>query len=265
MNRSVRGLAVVLAAVLLWPGGAGAQQAKPYEPEIGQGGKDVVWVPTPDALVELMLDMARVTPDDVVMDLGSGDGRNVIAAAKRGARAIGVEFNPDMVALARDLADEAGVGARATFVEGDMFKADVSKASVLALFLLPDNLEQLTDAFLRLAPGSRIVLNTFAIPGWEPDEERHVGGECTSWCTALLYLVPAQVDGRWTTPDGTLELTQTFQMVRGTLSGADGTRTVTGRLRGTALTLDVEGRPLTGTVVGDRITGDGWQATRAGR
>ncbi|MGE0812781.1 MAG: class I SAM-dependent methyltransferase [Vicinamibacterales bacterium] len=259
------GLAVALAVALVGAGVAGAQQAKPYEPQIGQGGKDVVWVPTPGALVELMLDMAKVTPDDLVMDLGSGDGRNVIAAARRGARAIGVEFNPDMVALARDLADEAGVGARATFVEGDMFKADVSKASVLALFLLPDNLEQLTDAFLLLAPGSRIVLNTFAIPGWEPDEEQHVGGDCTSWCTALLYVVPARVDGRWTTPDGTLELTQTFQMVRGTLTGADGTTAVSGRLRGTALTLDADGRALGGTVAGDRIDGDGWQATRAAR
>ena len=129
----------------------------PFEPTPGQAGKDVVWVPTPPELVEKMLDMAKVTPQDIVMDLGSGDGRNVIAAAKRGARAIGFEFNPDMVALSRRLAQEAGVPDRATFVEGDMFEADISKATVLALFLLPSNLDKLAPKFLALKPGTRIV------------------------------------------------------------------------------------------------------------
>jgi SAM-dependent methyltransferase len=153
----MRACLLALSVVVLSGAAASAQTAqKPYEPEIGQGGKDVVWVPTPPALVvDKMLDMASVSKDDLVMDLGSGDGRNIIAAARRGARAIGVEYNPDMVALATRLADEAGVSGRATFIEGDMFTADISKATVMALFLLPDNLEKLRDTFLALAPGTR--------------------------------------------------------------------------------------------------------------
>ena len=116
-------------------------------PYVGQPGKDVVWVPTPPVLVEKMLDMAKVTSRDYVIDLGSGDGRNVIAAAKRGARALGVEYDRELLALARKNAIEAGVGERARFVEGDMFEADISGATVLALFLLPDNLQRLKPKF----------------------------------------------------------------------------------------------------------------------
>lgn len=232
-----------------------AAKPQPYEPQIGQGGKDVVWVPTPPELVEKMLDMAKVTPDDLVMDLGSGDGRNIIAAAKRGARAIGVEYNPDMVALSRQLADEAGVGARATFVEGDMFTADISRASVMALFLLPANLEKLRDTFLALAPGSRLVLNTFAIPEWDPDEQAQLGDSCTSWCTALLYVVPARVAGRWTTSRGEFDLTQQFQIVLGTHAENGTTTRVTGRLRGTELTLTLGDETLRTRVDGDRLVG----------
>ena len=142
--------AIVIAAALVSTPVAGTvfaaqqppqQPQQPFEPTVGQAGKDVVWVPTPAELVEKMLDMAAVTPSDVVMDLGSGDGRNIIAAAKRGARSIGVEFNPDMVRLSQKTAREAGVGDKATFIEGDMFEADISGATVLALFMLPDNLE----------------------------------------------------------------------------------------------------------------------------
>src|SRR5678816_907946 len=140
----------LLAALFSLPGLA---QPGPY---VGQPGKDVIWVPTPHVLVEKMLDMARVTPQDFVMDLGSGDGRNVIAAAKRGARAVGVEFNPKMVELSKRSATAAGVGDKATFVEGDMYQADISKASVMALFLLPSNMLQLRQKFLDLRPGSRI-------------------------------------------------------------------------------------------------------------
>jgi ubiquinone/menaquinone biosynthesis C-methylase UbiE len=139
-----------------------------------------------------MLDVAKVTSADFVVDLGSGDGRMVIAAAKRGARALGVEFNPDMVELSRRLATEAGVADKATFVQGDMYEADFSKASVLALFLLPRNLEQLRPKMQALAPGSRIVLNTFSIPGWNPDFTERIPGQCASWCTLHLYVVPAR-------------------------------------------------------------------------
>ena len=193
---------------------AAAQQsqppAKPFEPVIGQAGKDVVWVPTPPELVEKMLDMAGVTAQDVVMDLGSGDGRNIIGAAKRGARAIGVEFNPDMVALSQRLAREAGVADKATFLQGDMYEADISKATVMALFLLPDNLTKLRDKFLRLKPGTRLVMNTFAIPEWDADVSETISGSCVSWCTSLLYFVPAKVAGTWKTPQGELTLTQTW-------------------------------------------------------
>src|SRR5256885_2199880 len=138
-----------------------------FQPVVGQEGKDVVWVPTPQALVEKMLDMARVTPQDYVVDLGSGDGRNVIAAAKRGARALGVEFNPSMVDFSQRNAAKHGVADKATFVQGDMYEADISQATVLALFLLPENLRKLTPKFLALRPGTRIVANHFGIEGWE--------------------------------------------------------------------------------------------------
>ncbi|MCD6041744.1 MAG: methyltransferase [Burkholderiales bacterium] len=160
------------------------------EPYVGQPGKDVVWVPTPPALVEKMLDMAKVTPADFVMDLGSGDGRNIIAAAKRGARGVGVEFDRTLIEVARRNAAAAGVADRAQFIEGDMFKADISRATVLALFLLPDNLRNLKDKFERLPPGTRIVVNGYEIDGWQPNEVGQATGDCGSWCTAYLYIVP---------------------------------------------------------------------------
>jgi SAM-dependent methyltransferase len=175
----------MLAAVLA-QAQTGSSVGGPY---VGQPGKDVVWVPTPPVLVEKMLDMAKVTSRDYVIDLGSGDGRNVIAAAKRGARALGVEYDRELLALARKNATEAGVGERARFVEGDMFEADLSGATVLELFLLPDNLQRLKPKFSRLPPGTRIVTNGFPIDGWEAKEVDKVDGDCGSWCTAYLYVV----------------------------------------------------------------------------
>jgi precorrin-6B methylase 2 len=238
-------------------------QQKPFEPVVGQAGKDVVWVPTPPELVEKMLDMAKVTPQDVVMDLGSGDGRNIIAAAKRGAVAIGVEYNPDMVALSNRSAKEAGVADKAHFIEGDMYTADISKATVMALFLLPDNLRKLTDKFMALKPGSRLVLNTFAIPEWEADETQTIEGDCASWCTSLLYYVPAKVAGTWKTPQGELTLTQAFQVVTGTLTTDGKPVAVTGKLRGEQITLHAGGTELTGRVTGNRIEGTNFSATRS--
>ncbi|HUE87059.1 MAG TPA: methyltransferase domain-containing protein [Vicinamibacterales bacterium] len=240
-------------------------QQQPFEPVVGQAGKDVVWVPTPPELVEKMLDMAQVTPKDVVMDLGSGDGRNIVAAARRGAVAIGVEYNPDMVALSNRMASEAGVADKAQFIEGDMYAADISKATVMALFLLPDNLRKLTDKFLALEPGSRLVLNTFAIPDWEADKTETIQGDCASWCTSLLYYVPARVAGTWKTPQGELTLTQEFQVVKGTLTTEGKAVAVSGKLRGNHLTLNGGSTDLVGKVVGDRIEGSNWSATRAAR
>jgi SAM-dependent methyltransferase len=248
-------LFVLLASVSAAAQTAPAAEQKPFEPTVGQSGKDVVWVPTPQVVVEKMLDMAKVTPQDFVMDLGSGDGRNIIAAAKRGANGLGVEFNPDMVELSRRSAAEAGVADRAKFVQGDMYEADISKATVLALFLLPHNLNKLTPKFLDLPPGTRIVGNTFAPEGWAADETEQVGGDCTSWCTSLLWIVPAKVDGAWKTADGQLALKQEFQMVSGTLTSGGKTIELSGRLRGDMLMLNGNGAELSGKVAGNRIEG----------
>jgi ubiquinone/menaquinone biosynthesis C-methylase UbiE len=183
---------LIFSAALLAAGAVFAQAPADYEPSVGQAGKDVVWVPTPPALVEKMLDMAKVTPQDYVIDLGSGDGRMVIAAAKRGARALGVEYNADMVEYARRVAEREGVSAKAKFVHGDMFEADISQATVLPLFLLQDNLRKLEPKFRALKPGTRIVTNGFLIPGWKYVQTSRADGDCGAWCTAYLYIVPAK-------------------------------------------------------------------------
>ena len=242
-----------------------------FKPTVGQEGKDVVWVPTPPVLVEKMLDMAKVTPQDFVMDLGSGDGRNIIAAAKRGARAVGVEYNPKMVELSTRTAEEQGVADRAKFVQGDMYEADISQASVLALFLLPDNLRRLTPKFLELKPGTRIVANHFGIDGWEADETGRTDGDCMAWCTALLYIVPAKVAGTWKLPQGELQLEQKFQHVSGTFnSGGTNVPVRNGRLTGDEISFAIGDAEYTGRVVGDAMQGSvkgssqgSWTASRA--
>jgi SAM-dependent methyltransferase len=247
-----------------------AQSQETYVPQVGQAGKDVVWVPTPPELVERMLDLAEVTPQDFVMDLGSGDGRNVIAAAKRGARAVGVEYNPEMVALSTGNAASAGVSDLATFVEGDMYRADISKANVLALFLLPSNMLQLREKFLNLRPGSRIVSNTFGIEDWTPDETVAIEDGCSAWCTALLWIVPAKVGGTWVLGESDLVLTQAYQFVTGTLGGEP---IAEGRLRGDEIRFTAGSAEYTGRVIGDRIEGTvqgggpqvAWTARRTGR
>ena len=238
---------------------------KPFEPVVGQEGRDVVWVPTPEILVEKMLDLARVTPEDFVIDLGSGDGRNVIAAARRGARALGVEYNPDMVEHSRRLAEKAGVADKATFVQGDMYEADISQATVLALFLLTENLNKLAPKFLALKPGSRIVMNHFTVDGWSADETQRVEGDCGNWCTAVLYIVPARVAGAWRFGKGELVLEQNFQMFTGTLrTGGANLQISEGRLRGEYITFSAGGVNYAGRVNGDMMRGpDGiWSATR---
>lgn len=271
ISRFILAASVALGPTFALPLPAAAQvQQGPFQPQVGQAGKDVVWVPTPEALVEKMLDMAAVSPQDYVVDLGSGDGRNVIAAAKRGARALGVEYNPDMVRLSRATAIKAGVGEKATFVEGDMFEAEFSDATVLALFLLPDNLMKLRSKFFNMKPGTRIVMNTLAIPDWQADESEQVVGDCQTWCTSLLYIVPAKVQGTWRLPQGTLTLDQSFQMVSGALTAGAGSTIANGRLRGDRLTFSSGGSEFTGRVMGDTIEGvvtsgggtANWKATR---
>lgn len=228
-----------------------------FKPTVGQPGKDVVWVPTSEAMVEKMLDHAKVTPEDFVMDLGSGDGRMIIAAARRGARGLGVEFNPDMVELARRGAETAGVSDKAAFVQGDMFEADVSKATLLALFLLPHNLERLVPKFLELPPGTRIVANTYWVADWTADDTQTLEDGCDSWCTSYLSIVPAKVQGQWRLPNGLISLTQRYQMVEGTFTPAAGgaPAPVKGRLRGSAITLTVGETEYEGAVNGITIEG----------
>jgi SAM-dependent methyltransferase len=223
---------------------------------MGQQGKDVVWIPSPQDTVEMMLDMARVTPEDFVVDLGSGDGRNVIAAAKRGAQALGVEYNPDLVELSKRNAAAAGVADKAQFVHGDMFAADISKASVLVLFLIPDNLTRLATKFYNLKPGTRIVSNTYEIGGgWEPDETERLR-LCATWCGAHLYVVPAKVAGTWRLPEAELTLEQYFQTVYGTYERS-GIRVAieNGVLRGDEIRFTVNAVLYSGRVNGDLMQG----------
>ena len=261
-----------LCFVMVAAGGVLAQTSpKPFAPTVGQEGKDVVWEPTPFVLVEKMLDMAKVTPQDYVIDLGSGDGRNVIAAARRGARALGVEYNADMVELSKRTAAAEGVTDKATFVQGDMYEADISRATVLALFLLPENLRKLTPKFLDLNPGTRIVANGYEIGGWDADETGRSDGDCQSWCTAFLYIVPAKVAGTWRLPFGDLALEQKFQTFSGTLAADGATIPVeNGRLRADRFSFTVSGVEYAGRVIGDRLIGEvqggapgAWNATRA--
>ena len=238
--------------------------AKPFEPQVGQAGKDVVWVPTPQALVDKMLDMAKLTPQDFLMDLGSGDGRTVITAAKRGARALGIEYNPDMVELARRNAAEAKVSDRATFEKADLFESDFSKAQVITMFLLPSINMKLRPKLLELKPGTRIVSNSFTMEDWVADETSNVTEGCQSWCTALLWIVPAKVEGSWQTPQGELKLTQVFQMLSGTLGGAV---ISDARVRGDQVMFSAGGVRYTGTVSGNAIKGTAggagaWTATK---
>ena len=255
------GRSVASLALCLWAVGASAQvaQEKKFEPVSGQAGKDVVWVPTPQVTVDKMLELTHVTPKDVVVDLGSGNGITVISAAKKGATATGVEFNPEMVALSRRLAKEAGVSDKATFIEGDLFEADLSKATVITLFLLPDINERLRPKLLELKPGTRIASNTFEMGDWEPDVRETVS-PCTSWCTALSWVVPAKVAGAWQLGDQKLTLSQHYQMVSGTLGS---TPITNGRLKGEDITFTVGSQVYTGQVNGERMTGRGWSATRS--
>jgi methyltransferase family protein len=254
MTRDAIRVLTLTAALLALTLPAAAQQTatKPFEPQVGQAGKDVVWVPTPQALVDKMLDMAKVTPQDFVMDLGSGDGRTVITAAKRGARAMGIEYNPNMVQLSQKNAATAGVTARATFQQADLFETDLSKAQVITMFLLPSINLKLRPKLLELKPGTRIVSNTFTMEDWEADETQTISGDCTSWCTALLWIVPAKVDGTWKIGQNQLVLKQQFQKLSGTLGS---TMIANGRLRGDEITFTAGNATYTGRVDGNSMKG----------
>jgi hypothetical protein len=245
---------------------ASAQQAPAGEPQLGQPGKDVQWIPTPPALVEKMLDLAQLSPRDYLVDLGSGDGITVIAAAKRGARALGIEYDPKLVDLARRNAAVAQVAARARFKHGDVFKTDFSKATVVTIFLLPSLNLQLRPTVLAMKPGTRVVSNTFPMGDWEPDDRVSIE-PCERWCTALLWIVPARVAGVWRTSEGEMVLQQRFQKVSGTLgrsSISDG-KLVGDTLRFHIGETEYEGRADEGRMSGTRSEegrSTNWSAVR---
>ena len=261
-------LLIATAALLLPAGAAFAQPAeKPFEPTSGQPGKDVVWVPTPQALVDKMLDIAKVTASDTVFDLGSGDGRTVITAAKRGARATGIEYNPDMVELSKRNAAKEGVGAKANFVKADIFESDFSEATVITMYLLPSLNVKLRPKILDLKPGTRIVSHAFSMEDWQADQTETVENR-----TAYMWIVPAKVEGSWQLAQGELALKQAYQMVIGTLHSGGTTMNVNGRLRGDQFTFTAGGAEYSGRVSGNTmegtVKGGGsgvWNATRAAR
>ncbi len=213
IRTSIPILTILLLSCFAMPTAIFAQE---YVPSVGQEGKDVIWVPTPEELIAAMLDMAKVTPNDYVIDLGSGDGRIVIAAAKRGARALGIEYNPDMVELSKRNAEKAGVSGKASFMRGDIFEADFSQATVITMYLLPDLNLRLRPKILELKPGTRVVSHAFTMGDWEPDQTANVEDR-----TAYFWIVPAKVAGIWTwkTEKGGAELSlrQTYQKIEGTL------------------------------------------------
>lgn len=270
--KTLRKLALACAVSALALNGALGQDkpATPtYTPSSGQAGKDVVWVPTPQSLVDRMLDMAGITDRDFVIDLGSGDGRTVITAARRGVRAHGIEYNPDMVALSRRNAEEAGVSDRATFEQGDIFESDFSKASVISLFLLPSLNVKLRPTLLDMPPGTRIVSNTFDMGDWQWNESVDADGNCDNYCVAYKWIVPAKVAGDWRLDDGDLKLTQTYQMLSGTLTQNGQTLPISeAKMDGASIIFTADGKRYAGSVADGAMTGtiEGggeWRATRA--
>lgn len=268
MTVSRRPLIAIALCLAAWSGSAAAQSAAPktYEPTVGQAGKDVVWVPTSQTLVDRMLDMAGLTPQDRLVDLGSGDGRLVITAAKRGATARGIEYNPDMVALSKRAAQAEGMADKVVLEQGDIFKSDFSNATVVTLFLLPELNLRLRPILLDMAPGTRVVSNSFTMGDWQPDDSSLVVEGCAGYCNALKWVVPAKVAGNWKIGERTLALTQEFQMLSGTLASRPISQA---RLNGKQIRFEVGSDRYVGEVAGNSMRGTmnggtPWSATRSG-
>ncbi|MBX3664336.1 MAG: class I SAM-dependent methyltransferase [Burkholderiales bacterium] len=270
--------AVLALALSLFAAGAFAQ-AQPaakseFVPEVGQSGKDVVWVPTAQGLVDRMLDMAKLTAKDIHYDLGSGDGRTVITAARRGATAYGVEYNPDMVELSRRNAAKEKLAGKATFIHGDIFETDFSSATVITLFLLPELNVKLRPKILDMKPGTRVVSNSFTMGDWKSDETQSAKDNCSSYCTAYLWIVPAKVAGIWKSGNEEFKFAQEYQMVHGSVgSGGKLAPVLNGRMRGEDISFTAGPGRYAGKVNGDRIEGtvtaggktSPWVATRSGK
>jgi SAM-dependent methyltransferase len=260
--------AALLAALLVALPAAAQTKPKPeaYEPHVGQAGKDVIWVPTPDEVVERMLHMAQVTASDYVIDLGAGDGKIAIMAAKKfGARSTGIEYNPEMAKHAQRNAEKAGVAARARIVQGDIFVTDFTQATVLTMYLLPALNLKLRPQILAMRPGTRVVSHSFNMDDWEPDESSSMDGR-----RAYYWVVPAKVGGAWSlelTGGGAVQKTElTFEQKYQKLEGTVGLgAAVLGglrepRLRGFNLAfayVDNNGvrREFSGRVSGNRMEG----------
>jgi SAM-dependent methyltransferase len=275
MSRHARFHALLAALFLsaLVAGGQAQPAEQPYVPQPGELGKDVMWLPSEDVMVRQMLDIARVTARDVVVDLGSGDGRTVIAAARRGARAQGVELNPQLVEYSRRMAQEARVGDRASFVQGDLFEADLSQATVITLFLLDEINFKLRPKLLGLKPGTRVVSNTFTMGQWRADSSAKVATRegCTSYCNVYLWIVPAKVGGSWKLAGGELTIQQSFQMITGTLREGGKATAITGRMSGNRISFragdaEYRGRVAAGGIQGSYKSSNGtgaWSAIRS--
>lgn len=261
---SVRWLVVVIGLSFAISGAlAQAQQSEGFQPQVGQAGKDVVWVPTQQDLVDRMLDMAKVTSRDYVIDLGSGDGRTVITAAKRGARSLGIEYNPDMVELSIRNAAKEGVSDKATFKKADLFETDFSDATVITMFLLPSINLKLRPKLLDLKPGTRVVSNSFTMEEWTADDTVVLPENCVTWCTAYLWIVPAKVQGTWRLSDGELTLSQEFQKISGTLQSGGASTQINGKVNGDSLTFDAAGVEYSGQIHGNKISGNRISGTQA--
>lgn len=240
-----RRVAVCFASAFLFVAAANAQPKDradceaAFKPQVGQSGKDVVWVPTPDELVDKMLRMAKTTPQDYVIDLGAGDGKIAIAAAKSfGATSLGIEYNPDMVKLANCMVQVAGVGNKTKIIQGDIFKEDFTKANVVTMYLLPELNLCVRHRILAMRPGTRVASHQFTMGDWSPDETADF-----DYRTAYLWIVPAKVAGTWALKDSaglqaTVALNQSFQKIAGDATQAD-----------------VKSQPLVGaTLKGDQLT-----------
>jgi len=274
-SRFVRQLLLMLCLSIA-AGCAIATYQQEYEPQYNQWGKDVAWWPTSQVLVDKMLDMAKVTSEDFVIDLGSGDGRTVITAAKRGARALGIEYNPNLVALSKRNAAKENVGERAQFVEGDLFESDFSQATVITMFLSDTLNLRLRQRILNLKPGTRVLSTSFTMGEWKPDETVSVeeNNGCSSYCTALLWIVPAKVEGTWKLLEGEITFTQRFQRFSGTFkSGSNNVAIKNGQLSGDLISFSIGDANYTGRVNGDTMEGiyesggitTKWKTTKAGK
>jgi hypothetical protein len=270
--RTIVLLSLTLLSVQLIGQAKGNSNSKDYEPKVGQAGKDVVWVPTPQELVDKMLEMAAITTSDLLIDLGSGDGRTVITAAKRGTRAIGIEYNPDMVSLSKQAAIDANVSDKTEFLVTDLFEYDFSKATVLTMFLLPEINLRLRPKILEMRPGTRVVSNTFSMNDWVPDDTVYVEDPSIHWSRAYLWIVPAKAGGTWRLQSGEeLIILQEFQMISGEIGNENMNEIIRGgKLRGNEITFNAGKTTYKGVVNGNNMSGTAtngsnsknWKASR---